>query len=137
MKTLKFYKEDSGGWYIDLPEYIGFKYPGPHGWDNEGKKEDLQMSLGADKFLDLLSGGGEEVTLLATSQLSDLREHENTPAFVPVPKGWEWLSRADNIPVADGKYYVGYNAHYMWLRDVVMFIFGDFPRFIYYKIVKT
>jgi len=40
---LDFYKETTGEWYIDLPDY-----PGP--------KEDLQMVLGADKMLDPISG---------------------------------------------------------------------------------
>ena len=44
MRNYKFYKEETGRWYVDLPEW-------------EGEKAELEMVLGADTFLEILSQG--------------------------------------------------------------------------------
>lgn len=49
-ESYKFYKDEVHNWYIDLPSY-----PGP--------KADLQMVMGADTMLDLLSQGNGYVHL--------------------------------------------------------------------------
>lgn len=51
----RFYKEDTGAWYIDLPEYIEGGY---------GSKANLLMVAGADKFLERLANGKNEVNVL-------------------------------------------------------------------------
>ena len=44
IKDFRFYKEVTGRWYVDLPEW-------------EGAKDDLEMVAGADTFLEILSQG--------------------------------------------------------------------------------
>lgn len=53
-KTLEFYKEDNGRWYIDLPEFLegGF-----------GGKADLEMVAGADDMLEVVGNGSSRVAL--------------------------------------------------------------------------
>ena len=48
IRKVKFYKEKSSRWYIDLPEW-------------EGEKEDLEMVLGADDLLNILAEGEDFV----------------------------------------------------------------------------
>lgn len=46
MKTHTFYKDEYGGWYMDLPEYL----------EQGGSKGDLAMVAGADTMLDSIAG---------------------------------------------------------------------------------
>ena len=41
MREFKFYKDPEHRWYVDLPEW-------------EGEKDNLEMVLGADSFLEIL-----------------------------------------------------------------------------------
>ena len=45
MQTHRFYKEEHGGWYIDLPAYL----------EQGGAKGDLAMVAGADTMLDIMA----------------------------------------------------------------------------------
>ena len=56
MKTLKFKKEESGNWYIVLPEW-------------KGTKAELKMVSGADTLLDTLSDGKKKVEVLVSLRL--------------------------------------------------------------------
>jgi len=132
MQEIRFYKEPDGVWYADIPNYLeDMKVLG-------ASKADLQMVLGADKFLAELASTTDnenEITLLITPNIQEIRIHDKLPAFVP--HNWEYLIRADYIPTITGKYYTGYNSKYLWLSDVTLWVFGEFPQYIYYKIVKT
>ena len=57
MKQYRFVRE-SGGWYIDLPEYL----------EQGGSKGDLAMVAGADTMLDIIAGTGDEVILQISTQ---------------------------------------------------------------------
>ena len=46
IRRFKFYKEDDNRWFVELPE-----------WD--GEKDDLEMVMGADILLDVLSGNSD------------------------------------------------------------------------------
>ena len=46
MRLFRFYRDDIG-WFVDLPEW-------------EGERWELQMVMGADSFLDVLSQGENE-----------------------------------------------------------------------------
>jgi hypothetical protein len=54
-QTFTFSKEQSGRWYINIPEYTG-----PH--------EDLEMVNGADTVLSVLAYGADEVKLILSEQ---------------------------------------------------------------------
>ena len=45
-RKFKFYKEEDNRWFVDLPEW-------------EGDKEDLEMVMGADILLEILSGNSD------------------------------------------------------------------------------
>ncbi len=55
----KFYQEEDGRWYIDLPEYIE---------SGMGTKSNLEMVAGADTFLSTLAQGETSITLKFTDE---------------------------------------------------------------------
>ena len=55
-REFRFYQEHpSGRWYVDLPEW-------------EGDKADLEMVMGADSFLTIMSEGNDEVRLILSDE---------------------------------------------------------------------
>jgi hypothetical protein len=53
--SCKFHKEETGKWYIDLPEWTG-------------NKADLEMVEGADTMLDHVGSGSNEVILMLSEE---------------------------------------------------------------------
>lgn len=110
--NIRFYKESDNRWYADLPEW-------------EGLKAALEMVMGADTMLDILSEGEGDVTLfMSTTQTNNseiLTFLYETPDF------------------GEGAYY--HMESYMglefnldiWLCDVTKFVFGEFPKIIYFN----
>jgi len=103
MRTFKFYKENNR-WYIDLPEW-------------EGQKSELEMVVGADEFLDIVSENGEEVLI-----------NISTEFFFGCSK-----LRLTHIDPSEGAWYQSDTYHRMWLCDVTKFVFGDFPETIFFS----
>lgn len=109
-RRLKFEKEVSG-WYVDLPEWTG-------------EKADLQMVCGADLWLDILCQGEWDIWVTISDE-----PFENAEELIltdgPDMESGSWY---------EAKTYIGieYNLQ-MWLCDVTKFVFGHFPRTIYYK----
>jgi hypothetical protein len=111
---LSFYKEESGEWYVDLPDY-----PGP--------KEDLQMVYGADTMLDMISEGEDWVSIEIASHAVFNDEFYMLRALTIPPQfdiGGKWYSLDYR-----GKMYV------VWLCDVTTHVFGDFPEIIQFKVL--
>jgi hypothetical protein len=111
MKSYKFYKE-SNRWFIYLPEW-------------KGNKEDLEMVEGADTMLDIISQGESPITLFLSIQ-------NDCYAY---PTVLEKLEECDSIK--GGAYYlmkeyngIEYNLK-LWLCDVTLFVFNEFPEKIY------
>ena len=110
MRTFKFYKENTGRWYVDLPEW-------------EGSIDELEMVSGADTFLEILSQGEQTVNVTLSTVPFDkceridlLRTDEN------IGGGWYLL-----------KTYMGLDFDIeMWLCDVTKFVFGELPITIYF-----
>jgi hypothetical protein len=110
--TYRFVKEDTGRWYIDLPDW-------------QGVKADLEMVEGADIMLDYVGEGSSEVELIlseypfeggATLQLiEDYKDHVGGGIYLL----WEYKGKTINQK--------------MWLCDVVKFVFGKLPSFIFFK----
>lgn len=97
----RFYREGLL-WYIDLPEW-------------EGPKENLQMILGADMLLDVLSNENPDVTVRFTNYKFD---------------------GCHSLVHLGGGYYENDAWHgpsIVWLCDVTEFIFGEYPDIIYYR----
>ncbi len=111
MRNFKFYKESSGRWYVDLPEW-------------EGDKSELEMVSGADTFLEILSQGEQTVNVTLSTVSFDgsevielLKEDEN------IGGGWYILNSFIGLE---------FNLE-MWLCDVTKFVFGELPNKIYFK----
>lgn len=106
MKKLKFYKEESGKWYVDLPDYTG-------------EKEDLQMVYGADTLLDIVSGENSSVILEISL---DYKE------------GFMFLKRIEEDILNEGSYYWSNDFKMeIWLCDVLRWVYGILPKEIYFR----
>ena len=105
-----FYKESSGTWYLDLPDY-----PGP--------KCDLAMVAGADDMLDYLAKGKKHVIV-------DMCE-------LPMEGALKMEMFRMGEP-GGGAYYkpVDHAIQSVWLCDVTLYALGKFPDTIYFKAVS-
>lgn len=114
MKAYRFVKEGRD-WYIDLPEYI----------EAGGSKGDLQMVEGADKMLDMIAEGKDDVSILIDE------------VFFPGSDELTLTERCD--PYIGGGYYnlklfEGKEINQMmWLCAVTEYVFGDLPERIFIK----
>ena len=115
MRTFRFYKENTGRWYVDLPEW-------------EGDKSELEMVAGADLFLDILAqDDGEVNVILSTEEFSGA----DTLKLIGLGnlEGWEMGEGAWYRLVS----YLGIDYELsMWLCNVTKFVFGEFPKNIYF-----
>lgn len=99
-----------GRWFVVLPDY-------------DGPQEDLEMVDGADEFLDVLTTDGLYVTL-------DVRLEGNQ--YMHCLK----LVKHDEIGVT---YEVTDHGRFdkdIWLSNVVHYLFGEHPEFIYFNIKR-
>jgi hypothetical protein len=110
VRKIKFYKEKSGRWYADLPEW-------------EGSKDDLEMVSGADALLDILAQGDEVIY----AQMGDEKfPGANQLILLGLETGgaggaWYLVPSVGDISF-DLK---------IWLCDVTKFVFGTFPEIIW------
>ena len=112
--VIRFYKDENRRWYANLPEYIA----------QGGRVEECEMVSGADDWLDFISLNQENITL----ELSD----QNS------------LSEKIVLYESDG-FGATYIAHtyreedinqILWLCPVTLFVFGHYPKEIYYHIIR-
>jgi hypothetical protein len=114
MKTLDFIKEDTGRWYVVLPEWAG-------------QKEALEMVLGADTLLDIAAGNKCKSVRLNISE----KQFDGSDELL--------LTKIDKI---EGAFYrltefEGKNIDLdMWLCDVTKFVMGGFPEKIYIQSIE-
>lgn len=115
MNTYKFYKEGNN-WYVDLPEW-------------KGAKSDLLMIGGADTMLDILSNNETEVTVIIS------KDH-----FAAADK-LKFVKKAEDV--GEGAYYnletyKGEEKNLsVFLCDVTLFVFGEFPDELYVQEVES
>jgi len=113
MEILRFYKEKSKYWYADIPSWTS-------------RKSALQMVSGADKLLDILAKGNDEVYV-------HFSENEIDGGDVLEFKSKSWFNGANYImPKCEG---VKYDMK-VWLCNVTLHVLGKFPKKIYFKEVK-
>lgn len=113
-RNFKFYRNDKGVWYITLPEWIG-------------DEDDLQMIEGADKWLDLMSSGGDEVALIIANST-----FEDAAFLMLIRLGEENLGGGGNYFLENFQSApVGLK---VWLCEVVEFIFDEYPQRIYFAL---
>jgi hypothetical protein len=114
MRRFKFYQEDDGRWYVDLPEW-------------SGEKESLEMVQGADVLIDYLAEGKTSIEL----DMSDT--YFNGASIMKI---------IFECKLSEGAYYLveAYNDkelfHPLWLCDVTKFLFGRFPNKIYFNLIQ-
>jgi len=111
IQKLKFYRENTGRWYVDLPEW-------------EGSKEDLEMVLGADDLMNLLAQGDDVIY----AQIADEKFSGSVQMVMfemgSIDMGGAWYL----VPSISG---IDFNLR-LWLCDVTKFVFGYFPENIWF-----
>jgi hypothetical protein len=115
-RTCRFYKEISGNWYIDLPEW-------------EGDKSALQMVYGADTLLDIMSENGNNVNVMFSDE-----PFEGSHVMM-----WFAEGVMGDPSFGGGSYrmhqYGGVEyALDLWLCDVTKFVFGSMPDLIHFNL---
>jgi hypothetical protein len=105
IKKFTFVKENTGRWYVVLPEWTG-------------DKEDLEMVMGADTMLDILSQGDSVVDVVLSTEPFD--NHKFELMFINEESGGGWY-----------KFYSEFNEMNIWLCSVTKFVFGELPKTIY------
>lgn len=112
-RKFTFHKNNKGEWYLNLPE-----------WD--GDPGDLQMVEGADKWLDLLSNGANNIAVY----MSD--SHFATAEILTLLH-----VREPNLGGGGNYYLETYQGKKvglkLWLCEVTEFVFGSIPQRIYFK----
>lgn len=109
----RFYKDKTNRWYIDYPEWTG-------------EIDELEMVCGADTMLDILSEGGNEITLSFTDQKGLLPQSINLIElnFHSFESGGA-IYTLDGLMVQNGLISQGVQ---VWLCHVTKFIFGYLPE---------
>ena len=105
-RKFRFNKEEDNRWYVVLPEW-------------EGDKEELEMVLGADMLLDIISGNSDYAYLtLSTEPFEGCKTltHDKSQPSVGYYNNDAWHGPST-----------------IWLCHVTQFVFGDYPDKIYYR----
>lgn len=129
MKRIRFVKE-IGLWYADLPEFLE---------QGLGTKNNLLMVDGADTFLDLLSSGGERITL--DISLVEFEGYYAKMEKVVMGKNQELLDAVGHEPVEYGAYYKVSEldgksfSHSLWLCPVTEYVFGEYSKIMWVRVV--
>ena len=91
MRKFTFVKENTGRWYIVLPEWTG-------------DKEELEMVMGADTMLDILSQGDSVVDVVLSTEPFD--NHKFELMFINEESGGGWYNFESefNAVLEDMKY---------------------------------
>lgn len=119
MQTHKFYKENFGSWYIDLPLYL----------EQGGSKGDLAMVAGADTMLDVIAEGRDRVIVsMDTQPFANADELVLLRLCEPSMGGGYYLMQSFEGRLINQE---------MWLCGVTEFVFGGMPEKIYVKKEKT
>ena|SRR6478736_5844709 len=111
MKNYRFYKEEDGRWFIDLPEW-------------EGDKDALEMVVGADTLLDIISQEEESVNVTFSEKRFDgyayilTKTKEEKEEF-----GGAWYN-------VDAPFLTPFE---IWLCSVTIFVFGYYPEKLYLR----
>jgi len=110
MEILRFYKEETGKWYADVPQWTG-------------RKSALQMIAGADKLLNHIAKERFEIYL-------HFSETEFDGASCLIFKRKSWFNGA-NYKI---KNYIEKELNLkVWLCNVTLFVFNKFPKKIFFN----
>jgi hypothetical protein len=111
------FEKDLYGWYAVLPEWTG-------------PRDELEMVAGADNWLDILCQGEWDVWMTISDEPFDGAEKLEFISMGLI-EGFEYGRGAWYV----AREYMGLDFSLkMWLCDVTTFVFGDYPKIIYYKV---
>jgi hypothetical protein len=111
-QRIKFIKEPTGRWYVDLPEWTGGKAA-------------LEMVEGTDTMLDSIAQGGHEVELMVSEQpFEGANELVLTEDLSGSVGGGMYLLKTYNGQAIN---------HKMWLCGVTNWVFQKLPKVIYLR----
>jgi len=111
IRDLKFYKEPTGQWYVDLPNF-------------PGAKAELEMVAGADTLLNYYANGNDNVSF----QIS-LTEKADFDAIIFISEDGTDTGAYYNLSRLKGNNF----SFKIWLCNVTLYLFGEFPPAIYIK----
>jgi hypothetical protein len=114
MEILRFYKKDQKKWYADIPNWTG-------------RKSALRMIGGADTLLDMVAKGRKEIYLYFSKE-----EIENGEVLYFKKK--TFLNGATYRLKKFEKNNVKLK---VWLCNVTLHVFNEFPKRIYFKEVEN
>ena len=112
--VIRFYKDEDRRWYADLPEYIA----------QGGTVKECEMVSGADDWLDFISLNREDITLALSDQSS---LSEKIVLYESDEFGATYIAhtyREEDIN------------QILWLCPVTLFVFGHYPKEIYYHVIR-
>jgi hypothetical protein len=107
MRDFKFYKENSGRWFVELPEW-------------EGSKDDLEMVCGADLMLDILAQGDNVVNIILSTEKNNNYNPQFELSFLREESEGAWYKLTGE-----------FHEFELWLCYVTKFVFGNLPVKIY------
>jgi hypothetical protein len=107
IRTFRFDKDPDGRWYVNLPEW-------------EGDRAELEMVLGADMLLDILSNDCDWIDL----EMADY-------PFSPNCKTLTHDKSQNELGWYNNNAWHGPST--IWLCSVTEFVFGSYPDIIYYR----
>ncbi len=113
------FKKEEGIWYIHLPQYLA------QGWS----KKDLEMAEGAEKLLNIIANGRDNVSIRLSTQPFKGADELELMELCEAPSG--------------GAIYLLDTCHgkeigsFIWVCDIALFVFGDMPENIYFQRVKN
>lgn len=112
MKILDFEKTIEGRWYIVLPDWTG-------------SKADLEMVWGADMLLNIYAQGLQKISLSVSETEIPSYDVIQLLEICPATTGGAYY-KVDKI---NG---INYNFK-IWLCDVTLSLYGNFPSVLYFK----
>lgn len=113
---IQFNKEKDGCWYVDFPHW-------PFSHDN------LAMVSGADKMLELLSGGD----LFVKVSVIPAKRQELHDDYIELEQTESSLFGGSTYQVKYEPFKERFNRDTLWICPVTLFVLGQYPKFIYVK----
>ena len=111
---LQFNKEKDGCWYVDFPYW-------PFSHDN------LAMVSGADKMLELLSGGD----LYVKVHVIPARNKEHHEGYIELEQTEHSIFGGSTYLVRNDAFVNRFKRDTLWICPVTLFVLGHYPKFIY------
>ena len=107
IRTITFKKESDTRWYAEISEW-------------KGTKDELEMVMGADDMLNMLSDGEDTVSLAFSTEIINTNI---TLDFLREEFNGAWYKFTHEIGVT----------YDIWLCSVTKFVFNEYPTKIYFK----